>query len=481
MNVIISSAKGIHIDEIEKGLVDGTLLGRVITILDKMPLSDRNLTADIELAEMFTLRANQKILQVERLHEVAVRTKPVKDAIQPLNPVLQDVVNSTHDNWGLDYCTEDNGNYLYSHDGEGIDIVIMDSGIAEAHTEFKDSEGISRIQQIEWKANQNVDKPLHYTDQDGHGTHTSGTAAGLTQGWARNAKIYSIKIFDTDSYSNPLEAFQLVKAWHLAKTGEDANRPTVMNNSWGYESTFPVNYPDVLMRERPHPVRYAAIDAEVESLIEAGIIVVASSGNSSAYLANPGDPEYYDYYFTDENFNWVATVEEATYQYFYKRKSPAGADGVICVGSVGNDFPVDKNKLSWYSNYGPRVDIFAPGLYIQSASNDLTSPGILRKSSGTSMSCPQVVGIIAIYASMLPAATTAQIKDLLASYGKHDVVTGNLFGAVNLSIRSIVNWVYIKDGGVWKNLFPSIKQTNAWKAIKEVYAKTAGTNYKFFG
>ncbi len=60
----------------------------------------------------------------------------------------------------------------------------------------------------------------------------------------------------------------------------------------------------------------------VQKAIDSGITIVAAAGN------------------------------EATDEYSF----PASFEGVISVGSTNN-----KNKLSSYSNYGPSVDIVAPG------------------------------------------------------------------------------------------------------------------------
>lgn len=66
-------------------------------------------------------------------------------------------------------------------------------------------------------------------------------------------------------------------------------------------------------------------------------------------------------------------------------QSPARAEAIITVGAVSI-----ADKISSYSNYGPGVDIFAPGdnvlsSYIGSSNNETA---VL---SGTSMATPHVV------------------------------------------------------------------------------------------
>lgn len=63
-------------------------------------------------------------------------------------------------NWGLrrmisesnPYGSETTaeGDFTYTLDGSGVDIVIQDSGIQADHPEFQDANGNSRVQQIDW-------------------------------------------------------------------------------------------------------------------------------------------------------------------------------------------------------------------------------------------------------------------------------------------------------------------------------------------
>lgn len=63
-------------------------------------------------------------------------------------------------NWGLSAITGDTGilnsssiaNYSrpYTLDGTGVDVIIMDSGLQINHPEFQNSQGVSRVQTIDW-------------------------------------------------------------------------------------------------------------------------------------------------------------------------------------------------------------------------------------------------------------------------------------------------------------------------------------------
>lgn len=97
---------------------------------------------------------------------------------------------------------------------------------------------------------------------------------------------------------------------------------------------------------------------------------------------------------------------------------PASYDGVVSVAATGiSDFAAD------FTNYGPWVDISAPGVNILS-----TLPqNHYGYASGTSMSCPLVVGALALVWSRRPELSGAQIASrLIASADPIDIRNGAL-------------------------------------------------------
>ena len=158
-------------------------------------------------------------------------------------------------NWGLTRCNALGNSqdpvpsrYDYVLDGTGVDVVIMDTGIYPDHPEFQDADGNSRVVQHNWyvaagrpaeASKQN--SMWFYTDQSGHGTHVAGTVAGKTFGWAKNAKIYSMKILGGIGKIPYDEAFDLIAAWHNSKpieTETGTKRPTIVNCSWSWRRTL---------------------------------------------------------------------------------------------------------------------------------------------------------------------------------------------------------------------------------------------------
>ena len=90
---------------------------------------------------------------------------------------------------------------------------------------------------------------------------------------------------------------------------------------------------------------------------------------------------------------------------------PAAFDGVLGVGATG------KNDERWpLSNYGPNVDVVAPGDNIYSTYNDLAKPnGGYTYLTGTSMATPQVAGLAGLLWSQAPTRTVTDVVHLIES------------------------------------------------------------------
>jgi hypothetical protein len=113
--------------------------------------------------------------------------------------------------------------------GKNVDVVIVDSIAYPDHPEFD-----TRYVQYNWfQHNPEVTGGApgtylydSYTGSNNHATHTSGTAAGNTQGWAREANIYNLRF--SSAYTNVQYLIDYVKAFHRNKpinpeTGEPTN------------------------------------------------------------------------------------------------------------------------------------------------------------------------------------------------------------------------------------------------------------------
>ena len=94
--------------------------------------------------------------------------------------------------WGLGAVSHrEKGSTEYVYDakaGEGTWAYVIDSGVRVTHTEF---EGRAEL-------GHNSLEDTTDEDNNGHGTHVSGTIAGKTVGVAKKANIVGIKAFDSN-------------------------------------------------------------------------------------------------------------------------------------------------------------------------------------------------------------------------------------------------------------------------------------------
>jgi subtilisin family serine protease len=146
-------------------------------------------------------------------------------------------------------------------EGAGVKIAIIDTGIDYTHPALagKVDGGYSALKKSE--------NPQDYMDDNGHGTHVSGTAAGShikgLVGVAPKARLYAVKVLDADGSGNLSDVIDGI-VW-AAKNGMQ-----VANMSLGAPTDS-----DAMHRA----VRYAA---------GMGVVIVAAAGNTGGAVGYPG-------------------------------------------------------------------------------------------------------------------------------------------------------------------------------------------------
>ncbi len=454
--------------------------GRVVDCALRRNIS-RNTHYMLTDDEAEQLRSDPRVVAVELLPS-QLGIEPVAFWTQTGNFEKSSTVDSNDKNWGLLRCINgiqtsgwgtDGGAFTQqtsqtiktTSSGKDVDVVIVDAHVNPNHPEFAvnpDGSGGGRVNTIDWfqysqYVGINTTNTYDYsTLSSNHGTHVAGTACGNTQGWARDANIYTIEFNYPSSpvYDWALILFDYLRAFHKNKpinpnTGR--RNPTITNHSWGYsyndidintvqsvtyrgtttslssltavqkKQTLEANGVPVPVNGTLYriPARYAALDADIQDAINDGIIVVSSAGNSYWNCAVPASQDYN---------NYISTTTQTIYH--SRGSSPGAASNVICVGSISSSHVETKSN---FSNWGSRVDVWAPGtnvissVYNTSAASEFgitlvndprTSSYKLGSISGTSMASPQVCGVIACLAEQYPSIKQQNARDYIISNAK---------------------------------------------------------------
>ncbi|MDA3843974.1 MAG: S8 family peptidase [Candidatus Kapabacteria bacterium] len=231
--------------------------------------------------------------------------------------------------------------------GSGVNVAVFDTGIDYNHPDLAANVkgGINTI---------NTKKS--YKDDNGHGTHVSGTIAALDNsegvvGVAPQANLYGVKVLDRSGsgyLSDIIEGLE----W------AEVNGIDVINMSLSTDS-------DIQSFED-------AVDYACNS---AGIVIVCAAGNDGTTV---------DY--------------------------PAAYASTIAISAIDSTYAVP-----YWSNIGKPIDFAAPGVGIKST----WLKGKYNTISGTSMSSPHAAGIAALAVAANSSATPAHIMSIMVSHADY--------------------------------------------------------------
>jgi subtilisin family serine protease len=212
------------------------------------------------------------------------------------------------------------------------------------------------------------------SDCNGHGTHVAGTIGGSIHGVAKSVGLTAVRVLGCNgsgATSGVIAGVDWVTGNHAA------GQPAVANMSLGGSPS-------------------GALDNAVANSIADGVTYTVAAGNSNVNACG---------------------------------SSPARVGAAITTGSTTRT-----DARSSFSNYGPCLDLFAPGSSITSAwyTSDTASATI----SGTSMAAPHVAGVAALYLQGSPGTAPAAVRDAIVNNATNGVVGNPGSGSPNKLLHS---------------------------------------------
>jgi len=234
------------------------------------------------------------------------------------------------------------------HDGEGVRVGVIDTGIDSEHPDLRVEKSKCTI---------SSEDPNDGMDAMGHGTHVAGLIAGRAEagkgvrGVAPGCTLYGYRVFGRGA--DYAVSLHIAKAIRLAvEDGCD-----LINLSLGAEQDMP------------------EVWREIQRARSLGVVCLAATGND--YRAPVSYPARYSPVLAVSAFGRKGVYPQRAAQALSQAK-PLGA-------------PDRRNFMASFSNVGPEVKLTGPGVGVVSCFTN----GRYAVMDGTSMACPLVTGALA--------------------------------------------------------------------------------------
>ncbi len=260
---------------------------------------------------------------------------------------------------------------------DSVRVAVIDSGIFSAHTDLSGRllSGYDFVSDASIAGDgdgRDPDPEDTGSNSDFHGTHVAGTVGAATNnntgvaGVAWGVGLVPVRALSSEggTLADVADALRWAAGLSVAGVPANPNPADIINLSLGGAvSCAPAS----------------TMQQAINDVLAAGKMIVVAAGNSN--------------------------TEASTF-------TPAGCSGVITVGATDRS-----GNRAYYSNYGPRIDLMAPGGDTRSnAANGVLSTvgnGQYGFMQGTSMAAPHVAGVLALMKSRKPSLTPAEALTIL--------------------------------------------------------------------
>ncbi len=249
-----------------------------------------------------------------------------------------------------------------------VKLAILDSGLRKTHEDIG-----NYLQGYDWVYNDNDPN-----DANGHGTHVTSTAAGLTNNGLGVAGVAQAQILPV----------RVLNAQGSGTHSQIANGVTYATDQGS----------DIISMSLGAPTGSSTLLNAINYAWNAGALVVAATGNDNGPIGYP-----------------------------------AKYSNAFAVGA----YDQNRNRAS-FSNYGAEIDISAPGVQIAAAYNRNDADYVYL--DGTSMATPIVSGVAALALTVNPSLTNQGLRDLLQNTANDLGAAGwdTSFGAGGVNAQAAV-------------------------------------------
>lgn len=206
------------------------------------------------------------------------------------------------------------------------------------------------------------------TDCQSHGTHCAGLIGSKTYGVCKDAKLFAVKVLDCQ--------------------GSGSTSSVIAGINYAF---------------RRHLEQSSASSGKVRSIVSMSLGGGFSSALNRAVLSTV----------KNEHFYFAAAAGNENNDAC--KTSPASVKEIFTVMASDKD-----DNRAWFSNWGKCSDIYSPGVNILSTIPD----GKTATYSGTSMACPNLVGVLNHYLDQYPDLNMKGLKQKVLS----DSSSGKIIG-----------------------------------------------------